>query len=251
MPPPWLARLRQVAADYPRQFWLLFWGLLLNAIGGSMVWPFLTIYLRRELDVSLTTVTLLLTLNAVAGLAATSLAGPAVDRFGRETAMLLSLAVSGAVLGAMSLVSTLGGWQFLMIMLGGFGPIYRVAADAMVADLIPGERRPGAYALLRMISHLGVAIGPALHDRPFLLFCAVYTLAGMAYSLMMVLLPVYAKESFGVPESQYGFILATNAVMVVLFQYGVTRLTVRFSTLRVLAVGSLFYAVGVGRVAPA
>ncbi|OGT28485.1 MAG: hypothetical protein A2Z17_01030 [Gammaproteobacteria bacterium RBG_16_66_13] len=299
----WLDRLRQVAAEYPRQFWLLFWGLLLNGIGGSMVWPFLTIYLRRELDVSLTTVTLLLTLNAVAGLAATSLAGPAVDRFGRKAAIILSLAASGTVLGAMSLVSTLGGWQFLMIMLGGFGPIYRVAADAMVADLVPGERRPGAYALLRMISNLGVAIGPAiggflvfvsydlafyaaaaaslvfaflvlffaretlparlapaavrettgygpvLRDRPFLLFCAMFTLAGMAYSLMMVLLPVYAKESFGVPESQYGFILATNAAMVVFFQYGVTRLTVRFPTLRVLAVGSLFYAVGVGSVA--
>ena len=37
--------------------------------------------------------------------------------------------------------------------------------------------------------------------------------------------------------------------MVVFFQYGVTRLTVRFPTLRVLAVGSLFYAVGVGSVA--
>jgi MFS family permease len=67
--------------------------------------------------------------------------------------------------------------------------------------------------------------------------------------MMMVLLPVYAKESFGVPESQYGFILATNAAMVVLFQYGVTRVTTRFPTLRVLAVGSVFYALGVGSVA--
>lgn len=303
MPTPWLERLRRVAAEYPHQFWLLFWGLLLNAIGGSMVWPFLTIYLRRELDVSLTTVTLLLTLNSVAGLAATSLAGPAVDRFGRKAAMILSLAVTGAALGAMSLVSTLGGWQLLMVVLGGFSPLYRVGADAMIADLIPGERRPGAYALLRMISNLGVAIGPAvggfltvisynlaffsaasaslvfallilffaretlppstgpasgretkgygpvLADRPFLIFCGVFVLANMAYSLMMVLLPVYAKESFGVPESQYGFVLATNAAMVVLFQYGVTRQTVRYSTLRVLAVGSFFYAVGVGSVA--
>src|SRR4030067_1674976 len=74
----------------------------------------------------------------------------------------------------MSKVSTLGGWQFLMIMLGGFGPIYRVAADAMVADLVPGERRPGAYALLRMISNLGVAIGPAIGG--FLVFVS-YDLA--------------------------------------------------------------------------
>jgi MFS family permease len=71
----------------------------------------------------------------------------------------------------------------------------------------------------------------------------------MAYSLMMVLLPVYVKENFGVPESSYGFIMAANAAMVVLFQYGVTRLTQRFYHLPVLAVGSLFYALGVGSVA--
>lgn len=268
-----------------------------------MVWPFLTIFLRRELGVSLTTVTLLLTLNSLAGLAATSVAGPAVDRFGRKGAMLISLTVTGATLAAMSVASTLTGWQVLMAVLGGFGPLYRVGADAMVADLIPLEDRPGAYALLRMIANLGVAIGPAvggfltavsydlafysaasaslifallilifgretlpmragtrearepagygpvLRDRRFLLFCGTYTLAGMAYSLMMVLLPVYAKEGFGVPESQYGFIMATNAAMVVAFQYGVTRETVRHPALRVLAVGSLFYAFGAGSVA--
>jgi MFS family permease len=300
---PWLARLRRMAADYPRQFWLLFWGMLLIAVGSSMVWPFLTIYLRRELNVSLTTVTLILTINSVAGLAAMSVAGPAVDRFGRKGAMLLSLSVTGATLAAMSLVSSLAGWQVLMAVLGGFNPLYRVGADAMVADLIPAERRPGAYALLRMITNLGVAIGPAvggfltvvsydlafyaagsaslvfallvllfgretlpmraalgqtrepagygpvLRDRPFLLFCGAYTLAGMAYSLMMVLLPVYAKEGFGVPESQYGFIMAANAAMVVVFQYGVTRQTIRHPALLVLGIGSLFYAFGVGSVA--
>jgi len=299
----WLARLRRMAANYPRQFWLLFWGMLLIAVGSSMVWPFLTIYLRRELNVSLTTITLILTINSVAGLASMSVAGPAVDRFGRKGAMLLSLSVTGATLAAMSLVSSLAGWQVLMAILGGFNPLYRVAADAMVADLIPAESRPGAYALLRMITNLGVAIGPAvggfltvvsynlafysagsaslgfallvllfgretlplrsaqaqtrdpagygpvLRDRPFLLFCGTYTLAGMAYSLMMVLLPVYAKEGFGVPESQYGFIMAANAAMVVVFQYGVTRQTIRYPVLLVLGVGSLFYAFGVGSVA--
>nr|NIO71296.1 MFS transporter [Anaerolineae bacterium] len=91
--------------------------------------------------------------------------------------------------------------------------------------------------------------GQILRDRPFLAFCAVYTLSGMAYSLIMVLLPVYAKENFGLPESQYGFIMATNAAMVVLFQYAITRITERYHHLRVLAAGSLFYALGVGSVA--
>jgi MFS family permease len=172
----------------------------------------------------------------------------------------------------------------------------------MVADLLPAEERAGGYALLRVISNLGVAIGPAiggfitsvsydiaffaaagaslayaglllvrahetmpraegaraqvsrsyapvLRDTPFVEFIAVLTLAGMAYVILMVLLPVYAKENFGVVERQYGFIVATNAVMVVLFQFSVTRWTSRRPALPVLALGALCYAIGVGSVA--
>ncbi|MEW6569168.1 MAG: MFS transporter [Chloroflexota bacterium] len=298
-----LQRLRQTTSGHPRPFWLLFWGTLINASGSSMVWPFLTIYLRQRLDIPLTTVALLLTANSAAGIAATTVTGPAVDRFGRKIAMLLSLGMSATVMLGMSTASTVGLWLVLMVAFGGFGRLYRVGVDAMVADLIPPDRRAGAYALLRMISNLGIAIGPSvggfiaaasyqiafylaatanlifaglmlvsiretapsradsfqpqaeagygpvLRDRPFLAFCSVYTLASMTYSLLMVLLPVYAKENFGVPENQYGFIMATNAAMVVVLQYSVTRRTTRHPQLPVLAVGSLFYALGVGSVA--
>jgi MFS family permease len=295
--------MRETTAGYPRQFWLLFWGVLVNSSGSSMVWPFLTIYLRQRLDVPLTTIALLFTLNALAGMASTSLTGPAVDRFGRKGAMALSLGAGCVFMLALTRVDTLGSVAVLMVFKGFTDPLYRVGSDAMVADLIPPARRAGAYSLLRMIANLGVAIGPSiggfitsvsyslafliaagttlcyallvgvfmretipqwpaeerakqargygpvLRDRPFMAFCAIYTFAGMAYSLMMVLLPVYVKENFGVPESSYGFIMAANAAMVVLFQYSVTRLTQRYYHLPVLAVGSLFYALGVGSVA--
>ena len=298
-----LLRLRRATAGYPRQFWLLFWGVLVNSSGSSMVWPFLTIYLRQRLDVPLTTIALLLTANALAGLASTSIAGPAVDRFGRKGAMVISLGVGCLFMLALGRVDTLAGAVALMVFKGMTDPLYRVGSDAMVADLIPPAKRADAYALLRMIANLGVAIGPSiggfitavsyglafsiaaataliyallvavfmretipqwpaedrakqargygpvLRDRPFVAFCVAYSFAGMAYSLMMVLLPVYVKENFGLPESAYGFILATNAAMVVLFQYGVTRFTQRYYHLPVLAVGSLFYALGVGSVA--
>jgi len=277
---------------------------LVNATGGSMVWPFLTIYIRQQLAVPLTSVALLLTLNSVVGLATTVVAGSLVDRFGRRGVMISSLAVSSLTLIGMSAADTLAPWVLLMIVSGAFQPLYRIGSNAMVADLIEPKRRASAYALLRLINNLGVAIGPSvggffatisytltfylaatahvaftllilffvketmppatttpegttpdigyrqvLRDRPFLSFCGVYTLAGMAYSLMLVLLPVYAKENFGVPENQYGFIMATNAAMVVLFQYSITRITERHHHLPVLTIGSLFYAAGVGSVA--
>lgn len=297
-----LTRLRLTTADYPRQFWLLLGGMLINSSGGSMVWPFLTIYLRQRLGIPLTTVTLLLTVNAVAGLVASSIAGPVVDRFGRKGVMVLGLAVGGVTLLAMSAASTLEWWAILMAINGAFSPLLRVGGDAMVADLIAPERRASAYALVRMVHNLGVAIGPSvggfvavvsyaitfgvaagasllfallilffvaetvpplaadrpqaeagygplLRDRPFLAFCVFYALAAMVSSLLMVLLAVYTKENFGVPENQYGFIMATNAVMVVLFQYAVTRVSSRYAHLPVLALGALFYALGAGSVA--
>jgi MFS family permease len=298
-----LNRLRSAAANYPRSFWFIFWGMLINASGASMVWPFLTIYLRTRLDVPLTSVALLLTINAVAGLGATFVAGPAVDRIGRKSAMLSSLAVSGGMLLTMSTADTYTQWVAIMAAYGAFSPLLRVGGNAMVADLVDADQRSEAYALLRTISNLGVAIGPSIggfvasasyryvfylgavahliyallllgfvretlppdahlkqpqasrgygpvfRDGAFLGFSAVYTLSGLGYSLMMVLLPVYAYENFGVLEKQYGFIMATNAAMVVLLQYAVTRITSRYRALPVLAVGSLFYALGVGSVA--
>jgi len=311
-----ITRFRSTVAGYPRQYWVLFWGLLINSIGGGLWWPFLTIYMRERLAVPLTTITLLFTLNAVAGLAAMSIAGPAVDRFGRRFAMIIGLVASGLILLAMSAAQTLPVWALLMLVQGLFNPFYRVGSDAMVADLIPPVRRAGAYALLRMINNLGIAVGPAiggfvigvsyglafyiaaaanllfvtlivffvretlprratpalpgatadagsqdeapkreggygpvLRDRPFVALCGVFVLATMPAAIMMMLLAVYAKENFGLPESQYGFIMATNAAMVVLFQYAVTRRSQAYPPLQVLALGAFFYAIGAGSVA--
>jgi len=299
-----LDRIRKNTSGYPRQFWTLFWGQLINSTGNAMVWPFLTIYMREHLGVPLTTITLLFTLNAAAGVVATSIAGPAVDRFGRKIVMVLSMLGSCVVFLAATRADTLAAWAVLMAALGVVWPLYRVGADAMVADMIDPARRAGAYALLRVVSNLGIAIGPmvggfisgisytyaflaaaganliffvlilarvketlpprresteqakadrgygpVLRDRGFLAFCAIYVLATMPAPMMMMLLPVYAKENFGVPVSQYGFIMATNAIMVVLFQYSVTRRAEGFPPLRVLALGALLYAAGVGSVA--
>ncbi len=299
-----LNSIRRLIAEYPRQFWLLFAGMLISAVGGSMVWPFLTIIVRQRLDIPLTTIGLLLALNSASALVATLIAGPVADRLGRKGVMVLSLFASTGIYVAMSQASSLPAWAALMVANGALNPLFRVGSDAMVADLLPPEQRSGAYALIRMSNNVGIAIGPAvggflaavsydwafyaaaaasaafgllilflatetlpspqveqgegetnggygrlLRDGRFLAFCAVTTLAIVPSALVFVLLPVYGKEQYGVMESQYGFVMATNAVMVVLFQYTVTKRTKQFPPLPVMAVGSMFYALGVGSIA--
>lgn len=80
-------------------------------------------------------------------------------------------------------------------------------------------------------------------------FCSAFTFSGMMSALVFVLLSVYVKENFSIPESQFGFLMTTNALVVVLFQFAVSRISNRHPPLRVLATGALVYAVGVGSIA--
>jgi MFS family permease len=113
----------------------------------------------------------------------------------------------------------------------------------LIAETLPaprgekGEDRPnGGY-------------GRLLRDRRFLAFNAISTLAVVPSALVFVLLPIYGKEQYGVVESRYGFVMATNAAMVVLFQYAITKGTERFRPMSVMAAGAFFYGLGVGSVA--
>ena len=53
-------------------------------------------------------------------------------------------------------------FSILMTLLGASNPLYRVGANAMLADLIPPEKRADGYAIIRLSDNAGVAIGPSI-----------------------------------------------------------------------------------------
>jgi predicted MFS family arabinose efflux permease len=91
--------------------------------------------------------------------------------------------------------------------------------------------------------------GTLVRDRLFMAIFALCTLVSIGSVLVFRLMSVYIKENFGLAEDQFGLIVMVNAVMVVLFQYGVTRVSARYRPLPVLALGAFIYAIGVGSVA--
>ncbi|MBU0511012.1 MAG: MFS transporter [Chloroflexi bacterium] len=299
-------RISRFRGQYPAQFWLLFWGMMISTLGASMIWPFLMIYVSERLDLPMATVASLLTLNAATGLLASLIAGPIVDRSGRKWAMVISLAFTGLTYLAMIPANSLLHFAILMAVRGLFNPLYRIGTDAMLADLIPSEQRADAYALTRLSKNVGVSLGPAIGglvasasyniafqiaavglfffslliaffatetlpktkaasaasqqgalksyakifaDKPFMLVAIALLFIQIGSATVWVLLAVYAKQNFQVLESQYGLIPMTNALMVVLFQVFVTRVTKRRFPPLMMALGAFFYAAGVGSIA--
>jgi MFS family permease len=178
----------------------MFAGMLLSTLGSSMIWPFLTVYASRRLEMPLTAIAGLFTVNSAAGVVSSFLSGPVIDRFGRKWMMVAGLLLNGAVFIALSRASSYPAFLVLMALFGGVGPIFRVAADAMLADLIPAAQRPDAYALLRWSANLGISIGPAVggfiasssYDLAFYLAAA-----GMcSYSLLVLF---FARETIPDP----------------------------------------------------
>ncbi len=127
-----------------------------------MIWPFLMIYVSEKLLLSLSTVSTLITINAVMGLFASFIAGAVSDKLGRKLVMIVSLAINGFGYLFMSQAHTYLGFAILMVFMGASNPLYQVGSDAMLADMIAPEKRTNAFAIIRMINNAGIAIGPAL-----------------------------------------------------------------------------------------
>ncbi|MEW6028379.1 MAG: MFS transporter [Chloroflexota bacterium] len=196
-----LTRFKSLQNQYPRQFWLLFWGMLLNATGASMVWPFLLLYVSKRLDMPLTSIATLLTLSTAASLVSSFIAGPIADRVGRKGVMVFSLFADAVNFLLLSRADSYAAFAAVLAARGFFNPMYRVGADAMLADLIPERQRPEAYALARTATNAGVSIGPALGG--FLAGTSyVLSFYGAAISLgtFGVLLLLLAKETLPFDE---------------------------------------------------
>ncbi len=155
-------RLSPDFSHYPRQFWLMFAGMILSTLGTTMIWPFLMIYVSESLALPLATVASLMTINSAAGLASSILAGPIVDQVGRKGVMVVGLIGNGVCYFLLSRTDSFGAFAVVLGFSGVFSPLYQVGTDAMLADMFPMKTRADAFALQRMARNIGVAAGPAL-----------------------------------------------------------------------------------------
>lgn len=149
-------------SHYPRQFWLMFAGMILSTLGTTMIWPFLMIFVSESLSLPLGAVASLMTVNSAAGLVSSILAGPVIDRLGRKGVMVVGLIGNGLCYFLLSRAESFGVFALVLGFSGVFSPLYRVGTDAMMADMFPMATRADAFALLRMARNIGVAAGPAL-----------------------------------------------------------------------------------------
>jgi MFS family permease len=85
-----------------------------------------------------------------------------------------------------------------------------------------------------------------LKDWRYMLFLSVSAITVIVYMQMNATLSVFLRDVHGFPTLYFGFLLSMNAVMVVVFQFWIIKKISKYSSMKVMAIGTLFYMVGFG-----
>jgi len=157
-----LERIRNLYDEYPQQFWVLILGMFIDRIGGALMFPFFTLYVTRKFNVGMTEVGVLFGVFSIASVAGSMFGGALTDRLGRKGMLIFGLIASALTSLLMGLVGSIELFFGSALIVGLFANAGGPAQQAMVADLLPEEKRAQGFGILRVVANLAVTIGPAL-----------------------------------------------------------------------------------------
>jgi MFS family permease len=299
-----LQEAKGIYQEYPRQFWIITMSRFIDQVGGALLFPFITLYITQKFDVGMTQVGVIFGEVAIFSVVGTILGGALTDRFGRKGMVIFGLLASAFINMTLGLVNRIE-WVYLGApFIGLFANAAGPAHGAMVADILPEEKRAQGYGIMRVVFNLAVVIGPAiggllavrsylllfiadavtstitaiivavaikeskpelaegeeeqtvaetiggyrdvLRDVTFLLFIGAFILLSLVYMNMNTTLGVYLRDTHGIPERGFGYLLSMNAAMVVLLQFPITRRIAKYRPMTMMTVGTVLYAIGFG-----
>ena len=172
----------------PRTYWVLWGGMLINRLGGS-VFFLLSIYLTRERHLSTEMAGLVVCLYAAGGVFAAPLGGVLADHFGRRPTLLLGTACAGTLMLALGFARSNAAIVAIAPVLGFFTDICRPPLQAAVADVVPPDRRVRAFGLLYWALNLGfggaAALGGTLAEHSFGALFVIDALTTFAYGVIV------------------------------------------------------------------
>jgi MFS family permease len=147
--------------NLPRGIWILCAATLVNR-AGTMVLPFLVLYLTRTLGISPARAALALTVYGLAALLAMPVAGRLTDQIGPLAVMKGSLFLSGLVLFLFPLAHSFPAILAITLVFAILNESVRPPSLSIISDMVAPPQRKAAFALSRLAINLGMSVGPAM-----------------------------------------------------------------------------------------
>lgn len=172
-----LNRIRSIYREYPRLFWGILGTMFIDRLGGALIFPFFALYITAKYGVGMTQVGILFTIISVTTVFGSLMGGALTDKFGRKAIIIFGLVVSASSTLLLAFAPNLQVIYAAGAVVGLFGHVAGPAHQAMIADVLPEEKRADGFGLLRVVANLAVALGPAIGGL----------LAARSYTLLFVI----------------------------------------------------------------
>jgi MFS family permease len=133
-----------------------------DSLGGSMLFVFLSLYLTSKFAIGMAEVGLVFGFYTVAAVFGSTIGGGLADRIGRKPMVIFGLVASAATVFIMGIANSIAMFYIGALLAGLFADAGGPARQAIIADLLPEEKRAQGFGLYRVTFNLSHAIGPIL-----------------------------------------------------------------------------------------
>lgn len=295
-------RFRKIYHEFPRQFWVVVAVMFIDRLGGNMLWPFFTLYITGKFEVGMTQAGLVLGILSAFSLLGNMIGGGLTDRFGRKSIIIIGLIFSALSTLTLGLVEDFSILPVLAVFIGLLSHISGPAHQAMVADILPEDKRQEGFGILRVMGNLTWVFGPiiggfiagrsyfalfvidavvscfvafliflkiretkpetgqepesmfstyagykeVIRDLPFVAFMLVSMVMLLVYQQMYNSLSVFLRDTHGVTTQVFGILMIASPIVVILFQFSVTRIVKTRPPFKMMALATFFYLIGFG-----
>ena len=158
-----------------REAWMLSIVMLINR-SGSMVLPFLGVYMTDHLKFSLENAGIVLSFYGIGSVLGSWLGGFLTDKFGEYYIQSWSLFLSAPIFIIMPFFSSVEMMALLIFLQSAISDTFRPANSVAITKYARPENLTKAFSLNRMAINLGFSIGPALGG----------ILSGISYNFLFI-----------------------------------------------------------------
>lgn len=192
--------IKETYKGFSHTFWTLIGAMFIDRLGGSLLYPFFSLYITQRFGVGMTEVGYIFMLHTSAMFFGNMLSGALTDKFGRKKMLLAGIILSGTSSLLMGFIPDYETFIIFTVITGLLTNIGGPAVNAMMADILPERQRAQGFSILRVAVNLSVSFGPAIGGllagyNFFYLFVADFVISMLTAGIVFLKVPETKPQS--------------------------------------------------------
>jgi MFS family permease len=172
-----VSRIKKLYNEYPRLFWILVMMRFIDALGGTILFPFFSLYITQRFHVGMAQAGVLLGISSLFGMLGSMAGGALADKFGRKRLIIFGMIFSAISGLSYAFANNIVLLYPLTIVVGLLSSVANPAYEATLVDILPEEKRQEGYGILRVVFNyawiFGTAMGGFIAARSFFMLFVI------------------------------------------------------------------------------